>query len=88
MDQLLKAWKAGDPDALEAALTQPVQQYPFLKPVMAKLLDERNDAMTQKIVGFLNTPKTYFVAVGAGHLVGEHGIVSQLRAKNYKVEQL
>ena len=30
----------------------------------------------------------HFVPVGAGHLVGGRGIVSQLRAKNHKVDQL
>ena len=43
--------------------------------------------MTRKIEAFLKTGKTYFVAVGAGHLVGERGIVNQLRRKNYRVEQ-
>jgi uncharacterized protein YbaP (TraB family) len=44
--------------------------------------------MTAKIERFLQTPKSYFVAVGAGHLVGENGILSQLRQKNFTVEQL
>jgi uncharacterized protein YbaP (TraB family) len=54
---------------------------------MEKIFYERNDAMTQKIEEFLQTDKTYFVAVGAGHLVGERGIVQQLRDKNYTVDQ-
>ena len=44
--------------------------------------------MTAKIEHFLQTPNSYFVAVGAGHLVGDQGIVSQLQGKNFKVEQL
>ena len=36
----------------------------------------------------MQTPKTYFVAVGAGHLSGERGILSQLRGKHYEIEQL
>jgi hypothetical protein len=40
------------------------------------------------IEGFLKTPKTYLVAVRASHLVGERGIVSQLRAKHFTAEQL
>jgi uncharacterized protein len=52
------------------------------------MFDQRNDTMAQKIEGFLKTPKTIFVAVGAGHLTGERGILAQLRAKNYEIEQL
>jgi uncharacterized protein len=59
-----------------------------LKPLFAKMFDQRNDTMTQKIDEFLKTPKTIFVAVGAGHLTGERGILAQLRAKNYEIEQL
>jgi uncharacterized protein YbaP (TraB family) len=55
---------------------------------MIKLLDDRNTAMTAKIEHFLQTPKSYFVAVGAGHLVGEQGILSQLQRKSFRVEQL
>jgi uncharacterized protein YbaP (TraB family) len=55
---------------------------------MTKLLDERNNAMTTKIERFLQTPKTYFVAVGAGHLVGDKGILSLLRRKKFIAEQL
>ena len=55
---------------------------------MTKLFDDRNTAMTAKIEQFLQTPESYFVAVGAGHLVGEQGILSQLRRKNFTVEQL
>jgi uncharacterized protein YbaP (TraB family) len=35
---------------------------------MTKLFDDRNTAMTAKIERFLQTPNSYFVAVGAGHL--------------------
>jgi uncharacterized protein YbaP (TraB family) len=44
--------------------------------------------MTAKIEQFLTTRKTYFVAIGAGHLIGERGILNQLRAKQLKIEQL
>jgi uncharacterized protein YbaP (TraB family) len=88
MDDMLQAWKSGNADAMEQAKMRYVRDYPQLKPVFEKMFDQRNDAMTQQIEQFLQTQKTYFVAVGAGHLTGERGILSQLRAKNYDVEQL
>jgi uncharacterized protein YbaP (TraB family) len=88
MDDMLQAWKSGNADAMEQAKLRYVRDYPQLKPVFEKMFDQRNDTMTQQIEQFLQTPKTYFVAVGAGHLTGDRGILSQLRSKNYDVEQL
>jgi len=85
---LTRAWQSGDATAMQEVITSSVRDYPQLKPLMTKLLDERNTAMAAKIERFLQTPKSYFVAVGAGHLVGDKGILSQLRRKKFTVEQL
>jgi uncharacterized protein YbaP (TraB family) len=69
-------------------ITGGVHDYPQLAPLMTKLLDDRNTAMTAKIERFLQTPESCFVAVGAGHLVCDNGILNQLRCKNFKLEQL
>jgi uncharacterized protein len=87
LDAVINAWQSGDAETLQALTDRTVSDYPQLKTIMKKLVDDRNDAMTVKIEQFLGTPKTYFVAVGAGHLVGDRGIVSQLRAKQLTVEQ-
>jgi hypothetical protein len=88
MERMMAAWTSGSPVAMDKVISDEVREYPVLKPVMEKILYQRNDAMAQKIEGFLKTQKTYFVAVGAGHLVGERGIINQLRDKHYVVEQL
>ena len=69
-------------------ITSNARDYPQLQPLRTKLLDDRNTAMTAKIESFLQTPTSYFVAVGAAHLVGDNGILSQLQRKNFSVEQL
>ena len=88
LDFLTRAWQSGDDAAMQELITSSVRDYPQLKPLMTKLFDDRNTAMAAKIEGFLQTPKSYFVAVGAGHLVGDKGVLSQLRRKNFKEEQL
>ena len=88
MGQLMRTWKSGDAERLHETTTRYLRDYPVLKPLFEKMFDQRNDAMAQKIEAFLKTPKTIFVAVGAGHLTGERGILAQLRAKNYEIEQL
>jgi uncharacterized protein len=87
-DLLTRAWQSGDAAAMQEVITSSVRDFPQLKPLMTQVFDDRNTAMTAKIERFLQTPKTYFVAVGAGHLVGNKGIVSQLRRKILRVEQL
>ena len=88
LDLLTQAWRSGDVDVMQELITRSVRDYPQLKPLITKLLDDRNTAMTAKIERFLQTPKAYFVAIGAGHLVGDNGILSQLRRKNFRLEQL
>jgi hypothetical protein len=44
--------------------------------------------MASKIEDFLKTKETYFVIVGAGHLVGEKGMVEILKKKGYQVDQM
>jgi uncharacterized protein YbaP (TraB family) len=88
LDSLTRAWQSGDAAAMQELIASSVHDYPQLKPLMTKLFDDRNTAMTAKIERFLQTSKSYFVAVGAGHLVGDEGILSQLRQKNFTVEQL
>jgi len=87
-DLLTRAWQSGDAAAMQGVITSSVRDFPQLKPLMTQVFDDRNTAMTAKIERFLQTPKTYFVAVGAGHLVGNKGIPSQLRRKKFRVEQL
>lgn len=41
-----------------------------------------------KAKGYLNAGGSYFVIVGAGHIIGERGIVELLKSKGYIVEQL
>ena len=39
--------------------------------------------MASKIEGYLKTKETYFVVVGAGHLVGDKGIIKMLKERGY-----
>ena len=51
----------------------------------AKLLTERNDRWVKAIQEKLNSTPTFY-AVGAMHLVGEKGLIEQLKAAGYSVE--
>jgi uncharacterized protein YbaP (TraB family) len=88
VDQLIRTWKTGDAKGMESLLIKSLHEDQKLTLVYGKLLYERNRNMVSKIEGFLKTAETYFVIVGAGHLVGDKGIIEMLRKKGYLVEQI
>ncbi len=89
IDAIVKAWKAGDATAMEKIISKPLTEKNAkeIKPVFKKLFDDRNIKMAEKIKGFLKTGNTYFVVVGAGHLVGKKGVIQLLKTEGIKVGQ-
>jgi hypothetical protein len=88
VDRLVQAWKTGDTKGMEPIIMKNIKEDPKLVPIYEKLIDERNRRMVSKIEDYLRGKGTYFVVVGAGHLIGEKGIVETLRKKGFRVEQL
>jgi uncharacterized protein YbaP (TraB family) len=73
---------------MEAILTRSISEDKRFSFIFEKLIYERNRKMASKIKDFLRTGETYFVIVGAGHLVGDRGIIEILKGKGCHVEQL
>jgi uncharacterized protein YbaP (TraB family) len=88
VSQLIQAWTSGDTQAMESILTRSVSEDKGLSPIFEKLIFERNRRMVSRIEDFLRTKQTYFVIVGAGHLVGSQGVIGLLGGKGYVIEQL
>jgi len=87
LDKLFSAWKKGDTQAVDELMLKPMRA-PEYKTLYKKLFLDRNAKMAKKIESYLATDSTYFVIVGAGHLVGKGSIVDRLEAtKKYSVEQ-
>lgn len=80
-------WREGDADAFDEMISSPLVKDPDLTVIYDDLIVKRNYRMANKIDGYLKTNKNYFVVVGSGHVVGEHGIISLLRDKGYRVKQ-
>ncbi|MCL4457522.1 MAG: TraB/GumN family protein [Nitrospirae bacterium] len=87
INQLLRAWISGDVKSIESLLLKESVNR-GMEHIYEKLFYERNRNMTSKIEGFLRTRETYFVVIGAGHLVGNKGIIEILKRKGYSVEQI
>ncbi len=88
IENLFDAWETGDVAAMENIALDDPSENPELAPVNEAFLDERNFGMVDKIEDFLKDDETYFVVVGAAHLVGENGIINLLNEKGYTTEQL
>lgn len=86
--RLIQAWVSGDAQAVESILARSVSEDKRLSAILEKLIFERNRRMVAKIEDFLRTKETYFVIVGAGHLLGNQGILKLLGGKGYLIEQL
>jgi len=88
VDKLLVAWVSGDTGGVESILKESTIKDEGMASVYDKLLYERNRNMVSKIEGYLKSGEIHFVVVGAGHLLGERGIINLLRQKGYQIEQL
>jgi uncharacterized protein YbaP (TraB family) len=88
VDKLVDAWKSGAVEKMESTITKSLAEDRRFYTIYDKLIYKRNRNMAQKIDGYLKTNNTYFVVVGAAHLVGDRGIIQLLMDKGYSVEQL
>ena len=86
--KILQAWKESDLEAIEESIIAGQEKHPDMKPMNDVLVDQRNNEMTEKIISYTKEGKTYFVVAGSAHFVGETGIIGQLKAKGFKVEQV
>jgi uncharacterized protein YbaP (TraB family) len=86
MQDIKKAWRAGDNQALINVSLKPwVKDFPAL---YESLLVQRNNRWLPQLEVLLKTPEIEYVLVGALHLVGKDGLLNLLRQKGYKVEQV
>ena len=75
---MLAAWLSGDDASLLRLFEVQAGNSELSRAFNTKLLDERNVTMAQTIRRYLAGSGTYFVLIGAGHFVGDQGIISLL----------
>jgi uncharacterized protein YbaP (TraB family) len=80
-EKLLQTYKKQDLDKMMKL----IQESSISEVSYKKLIDDRNITMTQRMLPLLKEKST-FVAVGAGHLPGEMGIINLLRKQSFIVE--
>jgi uncharacterized protein YbaP (TraB family) len=87
LEQLVSAWKAGDADGMASLLLEGAAD-PTYRPVYERIFFERNVQMASRVDALLAQPRTHFVVVGAGHVVGPQGLVALLQKQGHTVRQL
>lgn len=97
MANMVSYWKQGDETQMSKLLFEDaVEDYPAFSEIYDSLFYKRNRQMALKIEAMLTgklqdkSQQTgdYFVVVGAGHLIGEKGIINFLNEKGYEVKRL
>ena len=84
--QLSDAWRNGDLPGLDEVGAKPVRtEFPS---IYAELVIDRNNAWLPQIVQMLETGPVELVLVGALHLSGKDGLLAQVSARGYELQQL
>jgi uncharacterized protein YbaP (TraB family) len=78
LDVLVDQWSKGDPDGLAATMNESMETTPELAKT---LLFDRNANWAGQIEARMAQPGTVFIAVGAGHLAGEHSVQDYLKER-------
>lgn len=84
IDALVASWESGDTRNLENMVLRSFREYPE---IYCKFIFQRNMEWLPKIQYFFTLEENVLVIVGAGHLLGEEGLISSLRQEGYTVNQ-
>ena len=82
---LLTAWARGDTAALAVAAETAMADTPAL---IEPVIHVRNRAWADTLAERMERPGAIFVAVGAGHLVGEGSLIEELQARGITARRL
>lgn len=85
MMELKSAWIAGDAQRLNSLISG---AWDGASGLQEKMFASRNPHMADAAEQCLRNNQRCFVVVGAGHLVGDQGVVRLLQHRGFKVEQL
>ena len=83
--RLVSAWRNGDVRSLDEILNHDRKSDPVTHKA---LFSERNAKWVPEIEALTQKNENYLIIVGAGHLVGDDGVVAQLRRNGYRVEHM
>ena len=93
-NEMLVAWQEGDTEKLNSISKEKIlsmeEEMPGMKDYYDKMFTQREEEMTKEIIELVENEEahTYFIIVGAFHLVGDDGLIVRLQDKGYTLKQL
>ena len=91
--KMLEYWKTGDADAMNTQtkmkLLELKDELPGITHYYNEVFVNRDINIAKKLAGYLEGEKdhTYFIIVGAFHVIGDDGLLKLLQNKGYKIKQ-
>ncbi len=85
LNEMVQAWRNGQVDVLDRFLNQDERNDPEM---FYRMFAKRNARWLPQIERLTHENFNCLVIVGAGHLVGNHGLIETLRQRGYRIEQL
>ncbi len=85
LTEMVEAWRNGQVDVLDRFLNQDERNDPEM---FYRMFAKRNARWLPQIERLTRKNFNSLVIVGAGHLVGNHGLIETLRQRGYRIEQL
>jgi uncharacterized protein YbaP (TraB family) len=86
IEALLGAYRSGDVEALSTAFFVP-ETLAIHLPMYEHIIYQRNRNWIESMVPWLNTGG-YFIAVGAGHLLGEQSVLRMLEQRGFRISRV
>ena len=84
--RMLTAWRSGDVAAIEDIVIADLRE--TAPDAYESLIVARNRNWVETLTGWLEAEGDYFVAVGAGHLVGPDSVIAMLKDEGWTVERV
>jgi uncharacterized protein YbaP (TraB family) len=85
LTEMVAAWRNGQVDVLDRFLNQDERNDPEM---FYRMFAKRNARWLPQIERLTHENSNCLVIVGAGHLVGNHGLIETLRQRGYRIDQL
>ena len=85
LTEMVEAWRNGQVEVLDRFLNQDERNDPEM---FYRMFAKRNARWLPQIERLTRENFNCLVIVGAGHLVGNHGLIETLRQRGYRIEQL
>ncbi|XBQ16929.1 MAG: TraB/GumN family protein [Oceanicaulis sp.] len=85
LSELVQAWAVGDMDTVDRLMNEGMRD--SSEELFQTLIVQRNEDWIPQIEAVLAGDQDAFIAVGAGHMPGDHGVIALLEAAGHTVER-